>query len=69
MYPMLQSIPIAKLLVVLTAVGLLTSARPQSDQRQSSSSGSLDFAILAFLVACILSALFSGLSNIKVLSA
>ena len=65
MYPMLQSIPIAKLLVVLTAVGLLTSARPQSDQRRSSSSGSLDFAILAFLVACILSALFSGLSNIE----
>jgi putative inorganic carbon (hco3(-)) transporter len=65
MYPRLQSIPIAKLLVVLTAVGLLTSARPQSNQRQSSSSGSLDLAILAFLGACILSALFSGLSDMQ----
>ncbi len=64
MYPILQAIPIMKLVVVITIVGLLTSARPPSGQ-QRSSSGSLDFAMLAFLVACIMSALFSGLFQLE----
>ena len=63
MYPMLQSIPVAKILAVLTLVGLLTAARPQRGQHPSSRS--IDLAVLFFLLACVASALFSDWFNLQ----
>jgi O-antigen ligase len=57
MYPVFQHFPLAKALIVLTVVGLLATPRSQGN-RQSGSPG-IDLAILAFLGACFVSALFA----------